>query len=1196
MTSPPASEQPTRRRWWLWGLLGLGVLIAAGPSLLGYTPLPAAALAGALPPEAGRLRSEGVSLSWTGATVVKGIELEDPAGEALFSAERVEVAGGVLALLGDAPLTVRVEQPRVDLVVGPDGTNFDPLLRGLESKRQSESGDAGLAGQANAKRSRPIDVRVIGAAARVTELDSGQQWIAEGVALRLRDPGLGFGAIELAAEGKLREADAPAGGAFEVSLQPAEGGVRQGSLSVQELPLAMAGPFLRRADPTASLDGRLSIEGDASWRADATAPAAGSPGEVVRALARGGFRSAGAMRLVDVAALGVATRGGPVAMQTIDVPWRVAAEGDRLVLQQLDVQSVVGSASVVGSIHAEEVERWAAGVGAAPRDLRARGRLDLERLASAAPQLVRLQPGARIDGGRLDATADLNQGRLTATLNSGPLTGVNAGRRITWREPLDVQLVALQRAPQAGPAGWLLEKLDAKSSFFQATAAGDATRLVGDASFDLNRLANELAQFADLGETNLAGAGQAQFVVTRDEAERRWRLDGEGGLQNLLVGPRDAPLASELSLRFTAKLSGATTTPTGPPSGVVKLSAGADELSITLPEVQAAGDAQPFQARLVGDLARWRRRASVLAPDLPPAEAIGLAGAVELNAAGMASATGGRVDQFKVVLSGLSLDTAALDPSTPRLLLRNERVEASGRASWDVAQRAVQVPEGQAISSVASARVRDALVSLSDPGASHGDAAYRIDLTRLNAWTPPRTGQQRYEARGSLEGTVRLAGAPEGLNLKFNTKGQRLAILDRLPPATAAGVRPGTQTVWSEPQLRVEGDLMARPVADAEGRLATYAIDLRDATIESQMMNGSFGGTIDDAVALRGVQIGGGVDYDLEKVTPLLWPQLGDGVRLVGRERATFRVETDDSAPVNAAPIAKLRATVSAPWASADVFGLPIGAGRLAATLEKGVVRVDPIDLAVGRGRLTAAGAAVLDPPPASLSLRPGPLLTDVAMSPEVNERVLKFIAPVLADATRIDGRYSLTLSALAVPLAKHDPRRGPPPGRAAGLLNIHQVRVRPGPAVAEWVAMVQRLEGLARDGVSSISQPSDSVLVAIDDANVNFRLVEGRVYHNGLVFYVDNARVESSGSVGVDETLDLVLAVPIQEKWIQERPDFLGRLRGQVLRLPIRGTFSKPKIDSDAFSRLSSELIQNAAAGAIEGGLNKLFERLRSR
>jgi len=308
------------------------------------------------------------------------------------------------------------------------------------------------------------------------------------------------------------------------------------------------------------------------------------------------------------------------------------------------------------------------------------------------------------------------------------------------------------------------------------------------------------------------------------------------------------------------------------------------------------------------------------------------------------------------------------------------------------------------------------------------------------------------------------------------------------------------------------------------------------------------------------------------------------------------RGEADDTAPSGGAPIWRVRANFVAPWESADLFGLPVGAGRFAATLERGVVRVDPIDLAVGRGRLTASAIAALDPPPASLTLQPGPLVTDVAMSEEVNERVLKFIAPVLADATRIDGRYSLTLSEFAVPIAKHDPATGPPPGRAAGLLNIHQVRVRPGPSVAEWVSLVQRLEGMARDGVSSISQPGDAVLVAIDDANVNFRLVEGRVYHNGLVFYIDDARVESSGSVGVDETLDLVLSVPILDEWIEERPDFLGRLRGQVLRIPIRGTFSNPKIDSNAFTQLSRELLQNAAAGAIEGGLNKLFERLRSR
>jgi translocation and assembly module TamB len=81
-----------------------------------------------------------------------------------------------------------------------------------------------------------------------------------------------------------------------------------------------------------------------------------------------------------------------------------------------------------------------------------------------------------------------------------------------------------------------------------------------------------------------------------------------------------------------------------------------------------------------------------------------------------------------------------------------------------------------------------------------------------------------------------------------------------------------------------------------------------------------------------------------------------------------------------------------------------------------------------------------------------------------------------------------------------------------------------------------------------------------------------------------------------VDETLDLVIAIPILDEWVDKRPTYLGRMRGQAIRIPVQGTLSRPKINRDALTQLSSQLLESAAAGALEGGINKLLDRLKSR
>jgi translocation and assembly module TamB len=1194
--APEPAAPRRRRRWLLIAAAGLVAATLAGPTLLSFTPIPLSFIASALPPEAGRLGARSASLSWFGPIAVGGIELRDPQGAVIFVADRVELAGGLLGLTGgkSAALNVRVENPRVDLAVGPGGTNFDALIQSLQKKDAANPTDPH---SQSPSAQRPLNVQVTGAAARVTDTTTGAQWVVDEVNLDLVDPAQGIDAIELTATGKLSAVSAPGAaapprGEFSVRLgQAAEGG-RLARVQAKAVPLSLVDPFLKRADPTAAVTGWISLDGDAAWQPKpGTLASSTRPADVVRALTIGNVRSAGALQLRDVEFRGAATQGGPVRLASIDGPWRLAAAGEGIAIQQLDLTSEVGSVALVGSVTPDEADRWANGVAMAPRDLRLASRVDLQRLAAVAPQLVRLQQGARVDSGRVEVTATCKEGLVAARLATGELAGVAGGRRVEWREPLDVQIAARQEVPTAGAAGWALESFKAASTFFQAEASGDATRLEGKAEFDLDRLAKELAPLVDLGDTRLAGAGNANFAIDRNEATRRWRLEGRGAVKDLFVGTQAAPLAQEPALNVTAKLVGSLDSLAASPVGAIDLTAGDDVLVVTLPDGAGAA-ARPFEVRLTGDAARWLRRAAVASPQIPSPESIGLAGAVAFTATGKAGAPGGALDQFTLSLTGLALDTASL--SGPRLRLQNERVEASGVAAWDNRTREVQVASGQVITSVASASLRDVLLSMANPAASRGEAAFKVDLTRLDGWMPPREGPARYAASGLLEGTTRLRGVPEGLQVLVNAKGQRLTLVDRNPPAAAGSAPAGPQPIWAEPQMALDADVMVTPLAAQGAQLASYAVDIRDARLQSQSLNGSFGGRIADLVAMRGVEMGGGIDYDLEKLTPMLWPHVGDGVRLVGRDRLTFRIATDETAPANAAAVARLKASFEAPWQSADLYGLPVGSGRLVATLERGVVQVAPLDVAIGDGRLTATAAATLDPSPGMMTLKPGPLVTNVAISQQVSDRLLKFIAPVLADATRSEGKFSITLSEFAIPLSQ--PASGPPQGRAVGVLGIQQVRVLPSPAVAEWLAMAKQIANMAKDGVTVAPQASDSPLVTIDNCQVEFQMIDGRVYHRGLQFAVGDALVQSSGSVGVDETLDLVIAIPILDEWVDKRPTYLGRMRGQAIRIPVQGTLSRPKINRDALTQLSSQLLESAAAGALEGGINKLLEKLKTR
>ena len=110
--------------------------------------------------------------------------------------------------------------------------------------------------------------------------------------------------------------------------------------------------------------------------------------------------------------------------------------------------------------------------------------------------------------------------------------------------------------------------------------------------------------------------------------------------------------------------------------------------------------------------------------------------------------------------------------------------------------------------------------------------------------------------------------------------------------------------------------------------------------------------------------------------------------------------------------------------------------------------------------------------------------------------------------------------------------------------------------------------------------------------ANVYFPVVDGRVYHRNLEFLIDDVPVRSQGSVGFDETLALEIEVPIQAKWVGNRPG-LQSLVGQPIRIPVTGTFVRPTVDERAIGAFLTQAAQAAAGGLLGDELNKAFDKL---
>lgn len=207
-------------------------------------------------------------------------------------------------------------------------------------------------------------------------------------------------------------------------------------------------------------------------------------------------------------------------------------------------------------------------------------------------------------------------------------------------------------------------------------------------------------------------------------------------------------------------------------------------------------------------------------------------------------------------------------------------------------------------------------------------------------------------------------------------------------------------------------------------------------------------------------------------------------------------------------------------------------------------------------------------------TIEPVALLSRTELKPSVAQGILAYIAPVLAEATRTAGLFSLRLDGGSFPVGD------PAAGTLSGVLSMHAVDLGPGPLVQDVINTLPI--GL---------RPPESIRIA-DDANVVFRLEHRRVWHEGLEFGVPLAQagrrldMESSGTVGVDDgELDLKLVLPLPLDMPANRP-VLQALAGKSISVGVGGVLGRPKVLFDGSIRaVAGQVLDELLGGRRRGG-----------
>ncbi|MBM4001277.1 MAG: hypothetical protein FJ297_17375 [Planctomycetes bacterium] len=1144
-------------RFWRWKLfvLVLVVVIAAAAAAAPWTVtrfvLPALA-ARSHDVVAGSFDFASATFGWTSPLVVRDIVARDADGNTLLEIPELRTELSLFRILRSRTAlgTLVIDRPRLRVVVHDGPTNLEAFLQPLFEGPPSDT---------------PIDI--------AWQIREGTIDLVEPTA---SDP---FGTFTIERlDGRLQRgdgvrvsvdlaADLRSGGRagrIELKLNSSEDADRHrgGELgaSLIDIPLEMLRPIWRRIEApitlvgigSGTIEGRFHPDqrGDIAWR--------------------------------DVRVTGIALNAptwiGDDTVVCEEFLARGDAQWDRDQWRvELDAQSDYGKTV----LRAESV-----GAGRAPIASAALGGnvafdadLDLAKLARALPSKVRVRDQVTIESGRamvhVASRAEATDTRWNASLETSDLIARHGDQPIVWRNPLKADLAATWNR-----GAWRIDRLDCRSEFLTARLEGSADSAQVHLDADLAKLAERLNAFIVM-PADFRGRAEGQFAWNRHPPDVA--VDASLRVTDFHCQLPGQPVWREPKMDVTVR------------AGLRHDANGVwNELRSVEGELVAAGDrltaslVEPLSltgplsecaldTRWVGQLETWQQR---LGPFLPLG-GTAIAGVVDLRGRPRVSTSALRVD----ALQGEIRDLAVEGPS---MRIREPRIAVTMDASIDLAAKAFDSRQLEIASSVVAIRAEDLHLDWAEPAADAADAPgktakrgsatgkiqFRSDLERLRSWFPRAATDADWAMRGEVVGRATLALPIE---IETEIRDFQVASVRTVPDGSEGKDRIDRVVLWDDPKIH----LLARGDWKPPGRA-----DIEEFTLTATGARVAASGSITELNASPRLDLRGVVDYDWKTYGDRLRHWLGPSFRIEGKRSDAIELAGPLAPdPASTLPTA-LRGKAGVGWDAASYYGIEVGQGATHATLADAVVQAAALDIPVSGGMLRVEPRVDFTKTVPELTVRPGVLLDQVRISQDMCRNWLKFIAPLVANATSAEGMFTMQIDRLRVPLGR------PEQADIAGALVVQEATIGPGPLAQAVIGLIDRLTAVAERRIPRLSALSGDVWMRMPSQVVAFEMRDGRVLHRELRMQIKEMTVVTRGWVALDQSMEWSIEIPVPDRWTEGRP-LLAGLRGKTFTIPVRGTLGQPVLDERVFTELLNSILGAGTDNLLREQLLRGLDRL---
>ncbi len=1173
---PTPRRRSTQRRWpWklVIALVLLGVFVFCLPSLVVRTPLKQVLIDRLLAGFGGRVTIQEISCGWITNIELRGIEATDHQGQPLFQVSEVKLQKSLTSLLGVTDLgTIEIKEPSVQFHMRPQGSNLEDALANLFAGEESSEPAVGMR------------FVIADGSIQMTDQTSSQSFAVESLQGLVEAFQPDEAPLKISVAGRAIHESVATPGSFEAKLVFDAGKTQLEfqnglvELTTEAFPLQAAAPLLTRFVEPVSLAGMLSGSLQAVWSQFGDAiqvqmePLQLTDLDITAAR----FMGTDQIRLKNALAKGKLTIT-PLAI-----------EADRFVCQ-----TDIGSLNANGEMNWEQIAA-VAGAQIPANNFQAEGTIQLGPLVHMLPETIPLQAGLQIQSGTLQFHANSRvegtDRRLVVNLESTGLTALRDGQVLNWDKP--ARIVAAVR--QTRDNLLYIESLDCRTNFLTLTGSANTVHGEFRVQGDLQSALTEVRQFVDLQGMQLEGKINGEFAWQFDGSpadalsSRPVRAGGRFHIDRPLVDLPGKAAWSQPELNVLVQLAGQRTPDPATAGHTLRLDSGKLELGNAGQRLEAnlvepvidpgLHAAWKLDCQVGGDLQTWLSQlASVTAVSVAASGDIAADGTITLQPLKQLT-----VHQLNYELSNFNYRGPGWQWNEPQLGGQAQFHYAWDRGRWEVI-------DATCAASAFSARAQNVVFDPQDiQRPLTGQLAFAADVNRCLATLGSRSDPQAVQWFGRAEGSLMLEASRETMGGQINVKLNDLIAARYQPPQ--AGVQNVSSGAGRWSRLLEEKEVDLQSTLQLSRDLNSISFQQTKLTAAAAELIAS--GTVGDLTGSLQTDIQGSWNPNWPRLKPLADAWLSGLANLDGVGGGQFRVQ----GPVFHAQTGQpgqpwlnpgLQVATFGTWQSGQALGLPIGGGKFDLQLTENVAGINTGVVPFSGGSLQLRPQLDLRSDIMILRLPPGMVLDQVELTPEVCRSWLKFVAPAIAGATTAKGRISLATSQVQIPLGQWDA------ASANGVVTVHQASVGPGPLGQQLFGMISQVKALAQGSPFQAlpAAKAEAQWLTLAPKEIPFAVQNGRVFHQGMEFQVEGVTIRTSGSVGLDQSMDLVAEIPILPAWLGQGPLTKG-LQGQTLRIPIRGTVQKPNVDAHLFQNMSQKLFRQAAGSTINNEMQGLLNK----